>query len=35
MMDALVTLFITIITAVIVYVGSEIRKNERDRKSVV
>ncbi len=31
MMDALVTLFITIITAVIVYVGSEIRKNERAR----
>ncbi len=31
MMDALVTLFITIITAVIVYVGSEIRKNERSR----
>ena len=31
MMDALVTLFITIITAVIVYVGSEIQKNERAR----
>ena len=31
MMDALVTLFITIITAVIVYVGSENRKNERAR----
>lgn len=31
MTDALVTLFITIITAVIVYVGSEIRKNEQAR----
>ncbi|MEY8662531.1 phage holin, LLH family [Ligilactobacillus faecis] len=33
MTDALVTLFITIITAVIVYVGSEIRKNEHARTS--
>lgn len=31
MMDALVTLFITIVTAVIVHVGNEIKKNERAR----